>query len=149
MKPRILFVLVAASTYIYKLHTCIRTGFPSSLCPQLGQCLDPQSWCSSSFASIRSWELPIEDPIWLILLLFMPFSIYLSAIVAPSFSSYLFSWSTSRNSSTESDINSPHQNIYFSELDPMSSFMLITKKFKKRKKNWIRSLGDDVDQFAA
>lgn len=51
--------------YKYIGNSITRTGFPSSMCPQPGHCLDPHNWCSSSFASMSS-EL-LTDPSWLLL----------------------------------------------------------------------------------
>lgn len=65
----------------------IRTGLPSSLCPQPGQCLDPHNWCSSSFASMRS-EL-LTDPSWLFLFIVQPNTPYIPSNI---YFSLFFRW---------------------------------------------------------
>ena len=62
--------------YYSDLIFLFRTGFPSNLWPQPGHCFDPHSWCSSSFASMRS-ELLTQLKF---LILFMPASFVMDVI---------------------------------------------------------------------
>lgn len=66
----------------------IRTGLPSSLCPQPGHCLDPHIWCSSSLASIRS-ELLMEPTVVLCIALFTYEKIYLLSLKLKSSMNFL------------------------------------------------------------